>query len=175
TIARKLMRTTRSTLHSTLPHDATRKTSPLTRSSTRWTWAEASPATPLLPDTSTAPSNGRACRSHVLLLIVGHLSGEREHRLLQVRGLQLDTGALRCRLCRHGFRRFGIIAEGQPAQTGAGDVLNKEGRRGDGQGRRPLLEEGGHCLAGTGDQVDTAGDRLEGPDSRSLPSSMMIT
>src|SRR5699024_10028904 len=72
-------------------------------------------------------------------------------------------------------RRFGIIAEGQPAQTGAGDVLNKEGRRGDGQGRRPLLEEGGHCRAGTGDQVDTAADRLAGPDSRSLPSSMMIT
>src|SRR5699024_10292256 len=169
------MRTTRSTLHSTLRHDAKRKTWPITRVFTRWTWAEASPATPLLSATFIPPSNGWACRSLVLLLIVGHLSGEREHRLLQVRGLQLDTGALRCRLCRHGFRRFGIIAEGQPAQTGARDVLNKEGRRGDGQGSRPLLEEGGHRLAGTGDQVDAAGDRLEGPNSRSLPSSMMIT
>src|SRR5699024_11695262 len=77
------MRTTRSTLHSTLRHDAKRKTWPITRVFTRWTWAEASPATPLLSATFIPPSNGWACRSLVLLLIVGHLSGEREHRLLQ--------------------------------------------------------------------------------------------
>src|SRR5699024_34140 len=133
-----------------------------------WAWIEGSAASPFLSVGLNPPSNGWACRSLVLLLIAGPLSGQRAHRLLQVRGLQLDACALRCRLRRRCLWGFGVIAEGQPAQTGARDVLNKEGRRGDGQGSRPLLEEGGHRLAGTGDQVDAAGNGLEGAEFQEL-------
>src|SRR5699024_5064885 len=122
-----------------------------------WAWIEGSAASPFLSVGLNPPSNGWACRSLVLLLIAGPLSGQREHRLLHVRGLQLDACALRCALRRRWLWGIGVIAEGHPAHAGARDVLNKEARRGDGPGSRPLPEAGGHCCAGTGAQVDAAG------------------
>ncbi len=54
------MSTTKSSVQSTLRYDAKRKTRPIARVFSPWTWDEASPATPFFSATLIPPPNGCA-------------------------------------------------------------------------------------------------------------------